>query len=168
MIKKLLSILVVLPVLCYAQTGIALVNVDEVLNAMPEKIQAEAALQELSSKYQDEHTLLKEEFNRKYADFQAIASDPATPATIKERRMQEIRQNDIQIKAFERDVQADLDSKRAELFVPIQAKLNSAIQATGDEAGVTYIIDSSKQPIIYCGTDAIDLTDKVKSHLGIK
>ena len=93
MVKRtILAILLAAPLFAFAQ-NIKLGKVDQkaLFDAMPEKVAAEAQIKNLSEQYQKEYNLLRAEYNRKYADFQAIAIDNKTPGTIKERRMQELR-----------------------------------------------------------------------------
>ena len=156
-----------LPVCAVAQMRIATVNVQEVFKAMPETAAAEAALQTASGKYQAEYKRLETEFNQKYADFQAISADGDTPATIKERRMQEIQQNDDRIKQFVADAKADLDKRRKSLQAPIYEKIRTAVAAAGSEGGYTYVLDTSVTPVVYQGPDAVDLTANVKRRLGV-
>lgn len=157
-----------LPMGAAAQQKIATVNVQEIFKAMPEAATAEAQLATASQKYQDEYKRLESEFNQKYTDFQAIADDSETPATIKERRMQEIQQNDDKIQKYIADAKADLERRRTLLETPIYEKISSAISAVGSEGGYTYVLDVSKTPVAYSGPDAIDITSEVKSHLGIQ
>ena len=94
MVKRvILVVLMIVPMMVMAQ-NIKLGKVDKVaiFNAMPEKVEAEAQIKLLSDQYQKEYDLLRAEYNRKYADFQAMAIDNKTPGTIKERRMQELQE----------------------------------------------------------------------------
>ncbi len=167
MMKRLMIALIAAAPLCLAaQNKIATVDVQAVYNAMPEKLEAEAQLRNVSQQYKHEYETVQQEFNQKYADYQAL--DASTPSTIKERRMQEIQENDKKIQAFLKQANADLDKREQELNAPIKAKINAAIKAVGDELGYTYIIDSSKGSIVYTGTDAVDLTSNVKAKLGLK
>lgn len=144
---------------------LATVNVQELFDAMPEKATAEASLKNASDKYQAEYKTIQDEFNKKYADYQALANDAATPQTIKERRMQELQENDQKIQTFQRQAKLDLDELRKNLTAPIYAKIQKAVEAVGNEEGITYIIDTSDNRVVFRGAGAIDVTAKVKAKL---
>lgn len=144
---------------------LAIVNVQELFDAMPEKATAEASLKNASDKYQAEYKTIQDEFNKKYADYQALANDAATPQTIKERRMQELQENDQKIQSFQRQAKLDLDELRKNLTAPIYAKIQKAVEAVGNEEGFTYIIDTSDNRVVFRGAGAIDVTAKVKAKL---
>jgi outer membrane protein len=171
MIKKLLlSLLVAVPFLAPAQTQVklAVVNSLEVLNAMPEKTTAEATLKTFSDKYEAEFKKLQTEFNQKYADYQALANDASTPQTIKERRMQELQENDQKIQEFQKKANADIQSQQQSLLAPVKEKLQKAIQTVGEEGGFAMIFDVSTTPVPYKSAAIEDVTAKVKEKLGIK
>lgn len=144
---------------------LATVNVQELFDAMPEKATAEASLKNASDKYQAEYKTIQDEFNKKYADYQALVNDAATPQTIKERRMQELQENDQKIQTFQRQAKLDLDELRKNLTAPIYAKIQKAVEAVGNEEGITYIIDTSDNRVVFRGAGAIDVTAKVKAKL---
>ena len=102
MMKRFLStLLVVLPLMLMAQSKIAIYDSQAVLNALPDKAQAETKLQALSDRLQAEYKTLQADFDKKYAEYQAIATDPATPASIRDRRVQEVQESDKRIQAYQ-------------------------------------------------------------------
>lgn len=158
--------LLVLPLLAAAQ-GIAVYNGQAVFNAMSEKADAEAQLKRASDRLQAEYKQLQEEFNRKYADYQTLAADPETPASIKERRMQEIQESDKMIRAFQQRAEADLQQLRGQLTTPLRAAIQAAVKEVGDQAGFAVIIDNSQGAVSYVGAATPDVTEQVKKKLGL-
>ena len=150
-----------------AQGKMGTVDIQAIYSLMPEKAQAEATLKVTSDQYKKEYATVQAEFDKKYADYQALAGDVTTPSTIKERRMQEIQENDLKIQAFLRDAKADLEKREKALIQRIKAKINDAVKAVGQEGGFTCILDSSSGTIVYTGLDAIDVTPLVKAKLGL-
>ena len=164
----LLTLLAAVPLCIMAQTAkIAHVDVKAIYNAMPEKTLAQNELRAFSQQYQAEYNTVQEEFNKKFAEFQTMNADAATPATIKERRMQDIQESDNKIQRFLNKAEADIAAREKELNAPIMEKINGAIKAVGAEGGFTYIIDVSTTPVAYMGPDAIDVTPLVKAKLGL-
>lgn len=142
------------------------VNSQEIFNLMPEKATAEATLQTVSEKYQTEFTNLQNEFEKKYKEFQELAAD--TPQSIKDRRMQELQENQQKIQNFQQMASQDLQKQQETLLAPITEKIQQAIQAVGAEGGYTFIYDLSIPCVVYTGTGAEDVTPQVKAKLGIK
>lgn len=170
MMKKLLLVLVALMPLCVSAqiVKIAVVNIKHIYNACPEKAAAEKVLADLSKQYQQEYRLMQDEFGKKYADYQRLANDASVSATIKERRMTEIQDEDEKVKQFLKKVDMELADKKAELNKVIYAKIDAAVKAVGDAGGFTYIFDVSQTPLAYTGPTAVDLTAIVKEKLGLK
>ena len=142
---------------------IAVVNIQNVYDACPEKAAAQAALSELSQQYKQEYKLMQDDFGKKYADYQRLANDPKVSATINE-----IQDEDDKVKQFLQQVDKELADKKAELNKEIYAKINAAVKAVGEAGDFTYIFDISQTPLAYTGPTAIDLTQLVKERLGLK
>ena len=170
MIRKiLLAVLVALPLCVSAQTAkFGTVNTQEIFSVMPEKTTAENTLAEVSKKYEAEFAKLQEEFNKKYTEFQALEKDASTPTTIKERRMQELQENQRKIENFQQMAQQDLSKQQETLIAPISEKIRQAIRAVGKENGFTFIFDLSIPSVAYSGDNAQDVTPLVKAKLGLK
>lgn len=159
-------VMLAVPALAGAQV-IAVYDAQAVFNAMVEKAEAEKQLQTLSDQLKGEYKMLQEEFNRKYADYQAIAADAETSASIKERRMQEIQESDKKIRAFQEKADAELKQRRDELMAPIRAAIQAAVKEVGDESNYSLIIDLSQGGIDYRSPSTPDVTDRVRAKLGL-
>ncbi|MEG0011622.1 MAG: OmpH family outer membrane protein [Muribaculaceae bacterium] len=168
MIKKLLlTALIAVPMCLCAQTlKFGNVNSQQIFETMPEKAVAEKTLVEVSKKYEDEYKKLQEEFTKKYTDFQAL--DAATPQSIKDRRMQELQENQTKIQNFQQMASQDLQKQQEALLAPITEKLQKAIKAVGAENNFTYIFDLSIPAVVYSGAPSQDITPLVKAKLGLK
>lgn len=167
--RVILVVLMIVPMMVMAQ-NIKLGKVDKVaiFNAMPEKVEAEAQIKLLSDQYQKEYDLLRAEYNRKYADFQAMAIDNKTPGTIKERRMQELQENNDKIELFMKSVSADLEKKEQEFIAPLKKKIDEAVAAVGEAGGYLLIYDVNDTKIAYASDVFEDVTPLVKAQLNMK
>ncbi|MDD2961449.1 MAG: OmpH family outer membrane protein [Muribaculaceae bacterium] len=168
MIKKLLlAVLIALPMCISAQAvKFGTVNSQQIFEIMPEKANAEKTLVEVSKKYEDEFKKLQDEFNKKYTEFQAL--DAATPQSIKDRRMQELQENQTKIQNFQQMASSDLQKQQEALLAPISEKLQQAIKAVGQENAFTFVFDLSIPSVVYSGAPAQDITALVKAKLGLK
>ncbi len=144
------------------------VNTSEIFNVMPEKATAENTLKSVSDKYETEFKNLQDAFQKKMADYEAADKDASTPQAIKDRHNQELQDDYVKIQNFQQTAAQDLQRQQETLLAPITQKLQNAIQAVGAEGGYTFIFDQAVGAILYTGTNAEDISAKVKAKLGIK
>ena len=139
------------------------VNTQTIAEAMPELKAAQEQVQASTQKYEEELKKLQEKIEKDFADFQAL--DANTPESTKERRMQDIQQQEQKMQQFHSTAMQDLQRQQAALMAPIQEKIKSAIQAVGKENNLTFIFESNVP--LYVGTDVTDVTSMVRTKLGI-
>ena len=162
--KLIIFLLMMLPLGVFAQESmIAIVNTQEVIQAMPEFATMQKQMADMEAKYKNEMQVMQDEYNKKYSDF--VAQQDSLTENIKMRRMQELQDMEQRTQNFIQISQQDFQKKQGELFTPIQDKLKNAIKAVGDEKGYTYILDP--QIVLYQGNTAVDATQFVKAKLGI-
>lgn len=165
--RIILAIAVILPMSAFAQK-FGVVDLESVFQAMPETTAMKAQLEEASKKYQTEYQQLTEELNKIFAEYQAIAEDPNTPQSIKERRISDIQERRQKVDQFGATAQQDLDRLNQQLMGPIQNKMMEAIKAVGQDGGFTLVIPNDPSLILFQGNDVVDLTAQVKTKLGLK
>lgn len=164
MIKKLLlAIMIALPMSVFAQK-FAVINTQELMEAMPELQTVKEQMEASNKKYEDEFAKLQEEFSKKFEEFQAL--EETTPQTIKERRMQEMQELENKINQFRQTATQDLQRQQQQLMAPIQEKIEAAIKAVGAENSFTMIFQDMIPS--YVGADVIDVTPQVRTKLGLK
>lgn len=161
----LLALACLMPFAASAQCKVATVNVQELFESHPASQAARQQLRDLSGKLHGEYEAMQADFDKKYAAYQQISSDNATPQAIKERRVRELQEGDLAIGSFLDESQRLLNKRKAELEAPIYQDINDAIRAIGDEQNLTYVLDVSKTPVAYAGQGAIDITEAVKQRL---
>ena len=87
--------------------------------------------------------------------------------SIRIRRMQEVEDLKNRIETFYQQAQQDVAKKRNDLNAPIVQRIQSAIQAVGNEQGYTYMMEMGA--FLYASpTKSIDATQQVKDKLGLK
>ncbi len=165
--RSIFLLTLLLPMVMLAQSKIAVYDSQAVLNELPDKAQAETKLQALSDRLQAEYKTLQADFDKKYAEYQAIATDPATPAAIRDRRVQEVQESDKRIQAYQQQAARELKDKEAELMAPINAAINAAVREVGDQMGYDLILDIAKTPVSYLSNNVTDITPLVKQKLGL-
>ncbi|MGM9860347.1 MAG: OmpH family outer membrane protein [Muribaculaceae bacterium] len=168
MLKKIiLALLVALPMSAAAQK-FGTVDINSIIETMPEVADLQRQITEATQKYEAEFQKLVEEVNKLYTEYQQIAEDPATPQTIKDRRIQEITDRQQKVEQFRTTATQDLQRQQEQLMAPIQARMNDAIKAVGQEGGYTFIFPNEPSLILYQGVDVVDVTPAVKAKLGIQ
>ena len=155
-----------LPLGAMAQSKFAHMNSQEVITVMPEFTKAQADLDAMSKQYQDEMKRTEDEFNKKYQEF--LAQADSLPQNIAERRQKELQDMAQRQQQFQQDAYQAMQKAQQDAMAPIYKKLDDAIQAVGKAEGVVYVFDLARTSIPYIGTESIDVTAKVKAHLGIK
>lgn len=162
--KLIIFLLMMLPLGAFAQESkIAIVNTQEVIQAMPEFATMQKQMADMETKYKNEMQVMQDEYTKKYSDF--VAQQDSLTENIKMRRMQELQDMEQRTQNFIQISQQDFQKKQGELFAPIQDKLKKAIKDVGDEKGYVYILDP--QIVLYQGNAAVDATPFVKAKLGI-
>lgn len=168
MIKKLILVLAVMvPMSVFAQK-FGVVDVDAIMQAMPETAAAQEQLNESSKKFENEFTKLQEELQKLYTEFQAIQDDPDTPQSIKERRMQEIQTRAANVDNFRQTASRDLQQQNEQLMAPIQQKLIEAIKSVGQDGAYTFILPNEPSLLLYTGAAVENVTAAVKAKLGLQ
>ena len=168
MLKKITALLLfVLPMSMMAQeTKLGHVNTQEILSAMPERLEIEKKIGELQTQWENELVKMREEYNAKIKEYQE--KQATMPESIKTARQAEIVEIEQRITTFNQTASADLQKKQQEYFTPVIDKVKKAITDVGTENKFLYIFDLSTQSIIFQSASSNDVTALVKKKLGLK
>ena len=148
-----------------AAEKIAYVNSKVILELIPEKVQAQKAIEDLNKKYKEELSVMQNDYNRKYSDFMTYQSSMTD--NIKLRRMQELYELEKSIANFMKVAQEDIDSQEQQQIAPLRAKVKEAIEQVGLENNFICIYDLANPAISFVTPKAVDATPLVKKKLGI-
>ena len=146
-----------------AQSKIAHINTQELIQAMPEMKRAKTDLETLSKTYQTELQGLGAEFQKKVELY-----DKEAPTKTKEEnteRAKEVQTMEQSIREYQLKAQQDLQKKEFDLLKPITDKAKAKILEVARAQGFQYVLDSSQPTTIMA--DGKDLLDDVKKALGI-
>ncbi|MBO4965478.1 MAG: OmpH family outer membrane protein [Muribaculaceae bacterium] len=167
MLKKILIVIALaVPMLVSAQTiKVALVDVNEIIAAMPETAAAQKKLEEAQTRYESEYQKLGEEMKRKYDEYQNMKEDEL-PA-IKERKTRELTEFQQKLAQFEQQVQQSLQKMNNDEMTPIISKVRTAIEAVGKEGGYSMIQMYDPQLVLFYQDPVENVTAKVRAKLGL-
>ena len=146
-----------------AQSKIAHIDTQELIQAMPETKAAQAELQQLSKSYQTDMQSSVTEFQNLLKQYEAEA--PTKTKEENDKRSQEIQEKQQRLQQFQADAQKDLQKKERDLMKPITDKAKAAIEKVADAQGFDYVLDSSVGVIIVA--NGKDLLNDVKKELGL-
>lgn len=167
MIKKILLIAaLVLPFCASAQTlKIGVVNVDEVVQKLPEYTDAQNKFVETSKRYEDELAKLNDELKRRYDDIQNMPENELD--AIKERKVREFQEYQVKIQQFTNTAEQEMAKVQQDLMAPIEKKVQDAIRSVGQEGNFSLIEPNINSFILYYADPVVDITSEVKAKLGV-
>ena len=163
--KIILAALLLAPVAIFAQKFGHFNSVD-IIQALPEFTSAQTELKTLSDQYQKELQAMQDEYNRKVDNY--TAQRDSLPQVVLERRQQEIQELGQRYQQTAQSYQAELGQFEEAKMQEIRDKVLGAVKQVGDAGGYVYIMDVSMGIPYISTTHSKDLTDEIKSKLGLK
>ena len=164
--KTLFLLIALLPLAVTAQTRFGYVSFHELLTAMPEYASAQASLESLQKKCEDELAISEKDFNRKYAEF--IDGQESFPAIIRDKRQKELQELMEKSLAFKKEIQKAMAQARRDMMQPLRERITVAAQKLCADEGYDYIIDTDKDCYLAINEAAgVDVTVPLKVALGI-
>jgi outer membrane protein len=146
-----------------AQQKIGYINADEIVQLMPEAAAVQTQLdqyqQSLYQNAQDKQTTLNEAVAKFYKDSATMSP------SMKEVKRTELQKQYQDMSGEDQKIQNQFEQKRAELSIPIQKKLQAAIDDVAKENGYTYII--AREALIIVPSTG-DIGPLVRKKLGLK
>lgn len=167
MIKKILLVAaLVFPMFAFAQEiKIGIVDVEEVVQKLPDYTEAQNKYVETSKRYEDEFAKLQEELKRRYDEIQNMPQDELQ--VIQERKVKDFQEYQLKTQQFEQTAAQELQKVQQDLLAPIYQKVNNAIQSVGQEGSFSMIEAKVATLLLYYASPVEDITPLVKSKLGV-
>jgi outer membrane protein len=142
---------------------IGYISADEVIQLMPEAASVQTELDQyqrsLYQNAQDKQTALNEAVQKFYKDSSTMS------ASLKEVKRGELQKQVQDLSGEDQKIQNQFEQKRQELSIPIQKKLQTAIEEVAKENGYTYILP--REALIVMPPTS-DIGPLVKKKLGLK
>lgn len=158
-----------LTVLSVDAQKVAVVDISDVLNSMPEYEQAEQELDRVAANWRQEIAKQYDEIKSMYNKYQA--EQVLMSEDMKIEREEEIVEKEKTVRDLQRikfGPEGELFRKRQELVSPIQDRVYGAIEAYADESGYDIIFDKSGSAGLIFTNDEYDKTSSIKRKLGLK
>lgn len=166
MLKKLiLALMLILPMgVCAQKFGH--VNSAAIIPLMPEYTTAQTEIQSLQKQYEDEIKRMQDELTKKSEEYETQKA--TLPAAIQERREKELQELYSRMQQYYQEGQQHLQKATEDKMATISDKLKKTIQEVGVAGGYVYILDTTSGVPYISETLSTDITETVKSKLGIK
>jgi outer membrane protein len=142
---------------------IGFISADEVIQLMPEAASVQTQLdqyqQSLYQNAQDQRTTLNDAVQKFYKDSSTMS------ASLKEVKRTDLQKQVQDLSGIDQKIQNQFEQKRQELSLPIQKKLQAAIEEVAKENGYTYVFP--REALIYMPPTS-DIGPLVRKKLGLK
>lgn len=147
-----------------AQTKIAHIDSNELIEAMPEFQDAKSQMNKLQNSYRSQLEDMYKELEEKSQRYEAEAASQTNEEN--ERRMQEFQDSQERIMAFQQNAQREIENKQEELLKPLLERAKNAIERVAKTKGYEYVLDSTEGGNVIVA-DGYNLLPDVKKELGI-
>ena len=150
-----------------AQKNIKLghINSNELMQIMPGRDSAQAALQKDVEDLQAEMETMKKEYENRVNDY--LAKKDQLSELIRKTKESDLQAMGARIEEFQQNAQKQLEERQEALLKPIIDRAKKAIEEVGKENGYTYIFDAGVGAVLY-SQDSDDTMPLVKKKLGLK
>ncbi len=126
---------------------IAHVQMDSLIQLMPETKQAMEVAQSYLKDLEKQVSTMKTEFDGKYQDY--LQNKDTYSDLVRKTKEEELQSLNQRIEDFRQQAQADYQKKYTELSKPIQEKAKKAIDAVAKEGGYKYVLDTSTGIVLF-------------------
>lgn len=169
MFKKLFvaALIAIASITSYAQTTLKFgtVNLDDVMQAMPETSVLEKELATRTQKFQDQAKSMQDEFQSKYQAYveQHDSLDDLTRGV----REDELRSLQQRAEQYQQMSYQQISQYREQQLAMIQEKLFKAVRSVGDREKFVAIFPTN-EATYFSASQTTDVTTLIKTELGIK
>lgn len=147
----------------------AIIDTKYILSQMPEYVDADKKLQQISDQWQKDIDNLQAQLNDMYKNYDAeqyMLSDDLKKKREDELFNKEKELRDLQKKRF--GYEGDLFKERERIVKPIQDKVYNAVQKIAVAHGYDFVLDKSEGITIIFADPKLDRSNDVLQQLGIK
>lgn len=147
-----------------AQSKVAHINTQELVQAMPETKQMEEEIKKVAQTYDTDYKSQTNALQAKLKKYDAEAATQTDSENAK--RGAEVQELQKKLQLYAQNAQQELQKKQFDLYAPIEKKAQTAIKDVATAKSIQYVLDSSpgKGLLVFTGED---LMAAVKAKLGI-
>jgi len=147
-------------------------NSQKLISEMPEYNNVKVELEALSKKHDTRYINMRAEFEKLAKEYQeneqlAAASSEKWDVLTLEDKTDDLQKLQEKIQNYPSRAQQIIQTKQAELLVPIEEKFKKAIQDVAEAGGYIYIFDEAAL-LYFSKTLSVDVTADIKKILTVK
>ncbi|KAA6314519.1 Chaperone protein Skp [termite gut metagenome] len=145
----------------------ALIDMEYILQHIPDYEQADEQLNQLSQKYQNEVEALTQQAQSLYKDYQSKAA--ALSEEQRTKKEEEIVTKEKAVAELRRKYfgpEGELVKKRESMMAPIQDEIYAAVKEISELAGYSVVADRASTTGIIFASPRIDISNEVLTKLG--
>ena len=168
--KKLIvffvSIIIILPVICYGQLKIGYVDSNTILTELSDAQDAQKTIDALMQEWKDELQKMQSELDAKNADFEKrklIMSDNKRLEV--EGEITKLQTDITNYRQSKFGFQGELYSQQEEIMKPVQNKIFKAIETVAEDEELDYVFDRSGDILFLYAKEEYDITNVVLEKL---
>lgn len=120
---------------------------EQVFHTMPGYAIAKHNMDELKAKYDAETKRAEDEFNAKYEEF--LDGQHSFAPSILEKRQAELRELMAKNVTFKAEATRLLQQAEEDVYAPLKAQIDAAVQKVGTEKGLAFILNTDKGAVPY-------------------
>lgn len=147
------------------KSKVGYINTNELWALMPEKQAADLELKKMEDQMIAYYQQEQKNFEAGVNTFVKDSADMTE--LVKKQTLQKLQQQQENIQALPKAANEELMKKQEELYTPIRAKMQKAIDEVADENGYDFILDSAFGNIIYVRNEGDNVISLVKVKLGL-
>ncbi len=167
--KTLLMLALLVAPLAMNAQQFAHFSLADVMQALPDWRNAVTELQAVGQQYSNDLQTMREEILTKIEKYQKEVNDQ-TPANIRERREQEIKQLQDRFEQAQEDNTNSYQQQQQQKMEPIQKKILDAVNTVARNGNYVYVVDKSaaqQNNMIINEALSVDVTSKIMEVLKI-
>jgi len=162
----LIALLASVPALAGAQMKIGYINSEQIMQQLPEAVDAQRSIDALVAQWEAELQKMQSDWKKKFDDYdkkKLILTDQVRADQEKELRDLDQSIADYRNKKFGQN--GELFQKQNELMKPVQNKIFHTLEDIAKEDGYDYVFDKSGEILLIYANDKYDLTQKVLTRM---
>jgi outer membrane protein len=149
-----------------AQSKIAHINSEAIMQALPEAQDAQKSLDALVTQWEGELKKMQDDWKRKFDEYdkkKLILTEQARSEQERQLRELDAGISDLRNRKFGQN--GELFQKQNEVMKPIQNKLLQVLEEVAKDDGYDYILDKSGDILLLYANSKTDLTQKVLERM---
>jgi outer membrane protein len=164
--SMLLALVLLMPVLVFAQTKVGHINSEQIMQALPEAQDAQKSLDNMVAQWEGEMQKMQADWKKKFEEYdkkKLILTDQVRAE--QEKQLRDLEQSIADFRNRKFGQNGELFQKQNEVMKPIQNKMFKILEDVAKEDGFDYVFDRSGEILVLYANEKYDLTAKVLQRM---